>query len=301
LGSILVERGVMEEGMRHLNIGVEMGKRWANWEELLPGMLGLARGEQVFGNPSRALEILNELERLAVELAVPEAARSEVAAHVCLARLRAGGDPRDALALTRSALAKMGAISVTREPEGLTWSLVLVESGESREALGLLEPIERSIRDGGRTGRLIEALAQEAIALAASGREEDAHARLREAVELGEPEGYRRVYLDLGTAMVRLLESLRDGGAWRKRLLDAKHGRGAAGSAETGISMRELEVLQSLAAGKSNQEIADGLFVSLNTVKTHLKNIFAKLGVASRAQAVARARELGMLTDNPRR
>ena len=64
---------------------------------------------------------------------------------------------------------------------------------------------------------------------------------------------------------------------------------------ETGISQRELEVLQLMAAGKSNQEIADQLFVSLNTVKTHLKNLFEKLDVGRRTQAVDKARKLGIV------
>ncbi|MEQ8417557.1 MAG: response regulator transcription factor [Imperialibacter sp.] len=64
---------------------------------------------------------------------------------------------------------------------------------------------------------------------------------------------------------------------------------------ETGISQRELEVLQLMAAGKSNQEIADQLFVSLNTVKTHLKNLFEKLEVGRRTQAVDKARKLGIV------
>jgi len=64
---------------------------------------------------------------------------------------------------------------------------------------------------------------------------------------------------------------------------------------ETGISQRELEVLQLMVAGKSNQEIADQLFVSLNTVKTHLKNLFEKLEVGRRTQAVDKARKLGIV------
>lgn len=302
LGSILLERNMIEEGMKDLGAGVEMGRRWANWEVLLPGMLGLARGAYALGDPSHAIEIVEELEGLARELAVPAAGHSPVEAYVILSRLRAGGNKGDALSRALSAVAEMNEVSYLREAEALIWCNVLVESGGCRDALMLLERIERNARAGSRTGRLIEALAQAAVALAGSGRGEDARAKLREAVELAEPEGYRRVFLDLGTPMVRLLEELRNEGAGPKRLLDAVRGpRGVAGSAEPGVSRREVEILQSLAAGKSNQEIADGLFVSLNTVKTHLKNIYAKLEVASRVQAVVRARELGLLSNDLRR
>ena len=62
-----------------------------------------------------------------------------------------------------------------------------------------------------------------------------------------------------------------------------------------GISKRELEVLELMATGLSNQEIADKLFVSLNTVKTHAANLFVKLDVSRRTQAVSKGRELGIL------
>jgi DNA-binding CsgD family transcriptional regulator len=64
---------------------------------------------------------------------------------------------------------------------------------------------------------------------------------------------------------------------------------------EAGLSRRELEVLQLMASGHSNQEIADKLFVSLNTVKTHTSNLYVKLEVKRRGQAVVKAKELGIL------
>lgn len=64
---------------------------------------------------------------------------------------------------------------------------------------------------------------------------------------------------------------------------------------ELGITPRELEVLEQMAQGKSNQEIADSLFVSLNTVKTHLSNLFSKLGVKRRTQAIQKAKSMGII------
>jgi ATP/maltotriose-dependent transcriptional regulator MalT len=64
---------------------------------------------------------------------------------------------------------------------------------------------------------------------------------------------------------------------------------------ELGITPRELEVLEQMAQGKSNQEIADTLFVSLNTVKTHLSNLFSKLGVKRRTQAIQKAKSMGII------
>ena len=74
------------------------------------------------------------------------------------------------------------------------------------------------------------------------------------------------------------------------KLLDASAARGPAL-----LSPRELDVLRLMAEGRTNQEIADALVVSLNTVKTHVKNIHSRLEATNRTQAVARARELGLL------
>lgn len=65
--------------------------------------------------------------------------------------------------------------------------------------------------------------------------------------------------------------------------------------AQLGITPREMDVLEQMAQGKSNQEIADTLFVSVNTVKTHLSNVFSKLGAQRRTQAIQKAKELGLL------
>jgi LuxR family maltose regulon positive regulatory protein len=133
---------------------------------------------------------------------------------------------------------------------------------------------------------------------------------LERALTLAEPGGFIRVFVDEGPPMARLLNKAATHGIapeYTRRLLAAFP---VAESEQTGssktqppkseliesLSERELEVLQLIAAGLTNPEIASSLFLALNTVKAHTRNIYGKLGVHSRTQAVARARALGILS-----
>jgi len=122
-------------------------------------------------------------------------------------------------------------------------------------------------------------------------------------VALAEPEGYVRVFVDEGEPMARLLHRAAvrvPASDYIQQLLQAL---GDPADAEPlpstslvePLSERERQVLQLIADGATNQEIATELVLSLNTVKKHASNIFGKLGASNRAQAIARARELGLL------
>ena len=174
------------------------------------------------------------------------------------------------------------------------------------EALGLLERLLQAAEDGGRVGSVIEILALQALARQAQGDTSSALASLERALLLAEPEGYVRVFVDEGPAMAGLLRevvSRRMAPDSAKRVLAAFSSAGPedAGASEGPyaglelLSKREIEVLQHIAAGLTNQEIAARLYLSLYTVKAHARTIYDKLDAHSRTQAVARARELGVL------
>lgn len=156
---------------------------------------------------------------------------------------------------------------------------------------------------------MIEILILQALARQALADYTQAISALQQALALAESEGYVRVFLDEGRPMAALLRRAASSGVaevYIGRLLTAFETTRPRGQFHPSppidaqplvepLSPREIEVMQLIAVGDSNHEIAQRLFISVHTVKKHVTNIFGKLGVTSRTQAVARARELGLV------
>jgi LuxR family maltose regulon positive regulatory protein len=180
---------------------------------------------------------------------------------------------------------------------------VWLSQREPDRALSLLEYALQSAQAAGRLGNAIHILAVQAIVYHAQGKPEQAFAELNHALELAEPEGYVRVFTDEGAPMARLLRrrlARSPASEYVRRLLDAfgesvKIEPPVASKLDEPLSQRELEVLRLIADGATNREIANELVLTVNTVKRHVSNIFGKLVVSNRAQAIARARELNLL------
>jgi LuxR family maltose regulon positive regulatory protein len=183
---------------------------------------------------------------------------------------------------------------------------VLIVKGDQasvQRALTLLRPLVQAAGAEGRLGVAIEALALQALAHWQGGDRTSALTSLEQALRLAEPEGYVRLFADLGLPMARLLQEART----RDVLPDyvatllAACGASLASPASLvqpvpeSLTNRELEVLALLAAGLTNREIADRLVLSSQTVKKHAGNIYGKLGVRSRTEAAAKARTLRLL------
>jgi len=204
-----------------------------------------------------------------------------------------------------------------REREHLLLARLLLAQSDAEQALRLLDRLQAAAAQQ-RTGSLIELGALRARALAAG---DDQAAALAESLTLARPEGYVRVFADEGPPLTALLDQLiagrRRGAALPPGIPGEYLGRlraafqpgdiraaspsskltapvEVAGLAEP-LSDRELEVLRLLAAGMANKQIANELVVALETAKKHVSHILGKLGAANRTQAVARARELGLL------
>jgi LuxR family transcriptional regulator, maltose regulon positive regulatory protein len=150
-------------------------------------------------------------------------------------------------------------------------------------------------------GRVIEILALQALTFQGKKDPDQALAVLGKAFTLAQPEGYVRTFLDEGEPMAKLLYQAKTHGigtgyaaellaAWG--VVSGSHRPPTQRLIEP-LSAREIEVLKLIEAGLSNQEIASKLFISVTTVKRHISNLYAKLDVKTRTQAVSSGKELG--------
>jgi LuxR family maltose regulon positive regulatory protein len=210
------------------------------------------------------------------------------------------------------------------EEESITLARALLVLGKAGAAVRLLARLLDAVKRGGRLGRGIEIQALQALAHRAQGVQDRALAALTEAVGLAEPEGYLRTFLDEGEPMASLLLDLRshlagqvartgdrDPGrlqayvgellaafaveAGMPSALGSERARVAGAGLVEPLSERELEVLRLVAAGLTNQAIADRLFIAVSTVKSHTNSIYGKLGVRNRTQPIAQARAMDLL------
>lgn len=167
--------------------------------------------------------------------------------------------------------------------------------------------IAHSLYDGDAApgdGMRIAALVVGALALAAAGSVRDAQATLARAIRSAEPEGYVRTFVEAGPSCAALLASV--GHPYATRVLDAfapdlrdrAHPAATPGDASR-LTERERDILAALASARTYERIAQEHGVSVNTVRFHVKNVYAKLGVRTRLEAVERARRLGYVNEAP--
>jgi LuxR family maltose regulon positive regulatory protein len=165
------------------------------------------------------------------------------------------------------------------------------------EATTLVDRLLAAAEEGDRAGSTIEILVLTAVAHHARGDLAAATSTLGRAVDRAEPEGFIRVLVDTEPSIVPLLRTLPHGHQHLRRILAAANPSGTT-RAPTGLvdelSSRELDVLRLLRSDLSGPDIARELLVSLNTLRTHTKNIYTKLGTTSRRDAVRRSGELGL-------
>jgi LuxR family maltose regulon positive regulatory protein len=297
-----------------LTIVLSIAEQWPTNEFLWLSLLRLPPACQAVGEPQRAREVLDQ----AAALVRRGGARYRGAL------VEAG---RARLALLSGALGAGGLTSLA-EPADLAdcpayllelyradRAQLLIARGEAAAALREATELLATADGAGHERVAIAALIARALAHEALDDRPAALDSLGQALARAEPEGYVRSFVDAGPAMAALLAAVRGeargrrgvGGesslAYVNALLAAFPGRGPApanappapAALLEPLTTRELDVLRRLAAGASNAEMARDLFVEASTVKTHLANLYGKLGAHSRGQAVARARDLGLL------
>ncbi|MBN1178432.1 MAG: tetratricopeptide repeat protein [Anaerolineae bacterium] len=305
MGKILYEQHRLPEAVEHLTRGLELLNRVQITIGLESGYGTLAQARQAQGDAAGALAAIeqamqvtrhNDVARLALTTGATQA-------RIWLAQGElepAGRWARDYARVTET--------EYLREFEDLTLARVLLAHGEPDRAQHVLDTLLSAAEAAGRMGSAIEALALHALARQALGDGNDALRSLARALDMAEPEGFVRIFVDSGRPMAELLRQARARGmeaGYADKLLEAfqhpsphQAPRGFAHPSAPLIeplTAREMEVLQCLGEGLSNAEIGQRLFISLPTVKSHTRNIYGKLDVTHRAEAVARARKLGIL------
>ncbi len=318
LAQVLYEQGKLDAALDHATQGVTLCRQLAFTAPLAAGLAVVARIRQAQGDAAAALAAMGEAGQ--VELSPQVIALLNPVPSQRAWLLLAQGDVNAAARWAKAAdLSPDDEPDYPREPAHLVLARVLLAEDRPRQALALLERLLHAAVSQDRIGSVIDIQALRAIALAAGGDEPAAVAALAEALTLACPDGYVRVFADEGAPMRALLGRLiaaqraeqsparRVPPGCLARIVQAFDAEPAVpGSGQRAaptvpglveqLTGRELEVLGMLAAGTPNRVIAEELFVTVFTVKKHVSHILGKLGAANRTEAVARARELGLIS-----
>jgi LuxR family transcriptional regulator, maltose regulon positive regulatory protein len=312
LAQVLYERDELTAALDHATRGVTLCRQLTFTQSLATGLAAVARIRHAHGDAAGAVEAMGEAGQAGLSPQVITLLNPVPSQRARL--LLAQGDVHAAAQwATAAGLSADDEPDYPQEPAYLVLARVLLAQNDPGPALTLLQRLLGAAASQGRTGSIIEIQALRALGLAACGDHVSALGALAEALTLACRPGYVRVFADEGAPMRNLLAEL-----------SARPGQHAAGidrgylaalmracaraeatpprreaAAPPGLAEpltgRELEVLRLLAAGKSNQRIAYDLVVALDTVKKHVTHVLGKLGAANRTEAVARARQLGLI------
>jgi len=314
-GEVLAERGDLDGGLIQVRRGMQLAERGGDLAVLGWTYLCLMRVLFSRGNLAGAEAMVRKVEQAAREFEFPPWIRNQVSAWQ--ARLWLAEEEVQAASkwARKRGLVVAGDPQPPLEPdyfkliEFIVVARILIAQERLEQATGLLQQLLEAAEAANRTTRVIEILLLQALALQAGGRMTEAMSRMERALTLSQPEGFVRIYVDEGPPMARLLYEAAARGiasGYARRLLAAfpateteqpvgSDAQDARDEMIEPLSGRELEVLRLIAEGLTNRQIATRLFLSLHTVKVHARNIYGKLNVHSRTQAVARSQALGLL------
>jgi LuxR family maltose regulon positive regulatory protein len=307
LSQIACERDDLPAATRHLLHAEELGEHTWLPQNPYRWRVAMARVREAEGDLDGALDLLEEAQRVYMGDFSPNVRPiPALRARVLAAQGRVG----EAFAWAREqGLSAEDDLSYLREFEHITLARVLLAQSRaqhaespSADAARLLERLLQAAEAGERTGSVIEILVLQALTHHARGDVPGALAALERGLTLAEPEGYVRMFVAEGPPMAALLRVAAKQGitlSYVHRLLAAvnksEDTRTQQGLIEP-LSERELEVLRLLGSDLDGPDIARELTVSLNTLRTHTRNIYAKLGVNSRRAAVRQAAERNLLS-----
>jgi LuxR family maltose regulon positive regulatory protein len=301
---VLREWNDLTAALDHAQECVDLSKYWGQADTLILGYNFLTGALLANGDMAGALDVIRVAKQLASD--VSPRYRDFVAARETRVLLAMG----DVAAATR--WVRESGLSAEDDRcrpirRYILFARILIAQAQFEKAMRLLARLIEMAEVSGAMGYVIEILILQAMALQSRGKVDQALNPLERALSLAEPEGYVRIFIDEGVPMGRLLRWAIAKGvrmAYAGKLLTAlevdaaekrQPGTIAPASMVEPLSERELEVLRLLTTHLSSTDIAGELTISVNTVRTHIKNIYGKLGTHSREEAVQKAEALHLL------
>jgi len=305
LAQIYYSQNRLDESMVHATRCIEYAKPVSDIGYLLLGLKLQAFMNEIFYNSNLANEIMNEALQIAGQTKSPVRIASTKLAAVELSIMQSELDTVSRWVAERK-LSAAEPFSRNFEKECLLMARFAMATHKYKEAVDMLYALRPRVSKRKRLNSLLTIDVLIAACLYALDEKEKALNILEQCVEFAGPEGYIRPFVEITDYLMEMLFSLRKSlnGVVRihvSKLLKACELQSefsirpvANGNVEK-LSQREIEVIRLVFAGMTNKEITEQLFISLNTVKTHIKNIYGKFGVTAREQAILKARELNYI------
>ncbi|MBE0687051.1 MAG: tetratricopeptide repeat protein [Anaerolineaceae bacterium] len=300
MANLYYEWNQLDDADQYIHQCIDLCQQWGDIGLQTYAHTIRARIELAWGNPEQAGEAIREVERLIAEF--PDTTHLFTQVKSILARewLAQGDSERSSQYLQTRGINIIDEIPYQREMDYNLLLRLLLARGDHEAAIHLSNRFLQQTEKIGQVGLIIETLILQALAFKGKKENEKALTVLEKALTLAQPEGYVRSFLDKGEAMTRLLcqaQSRQVGSGYAAVLLSKINN--TSGMTQPSMQLlidpltdREIEVLKLIKTGCTNQDIADQLVISLPTVKRHISNIYGKLGVNSRTQALAIGKEL---------
>jgi len=314
LGEIAREWNDLQRAAAYYQEGLELFQSYGELGSIL-SYVSLARIHEILGDYPAAQEVVNLARELARDFTASQMDDELVESYQVQLWLVMGEKNRAERWVEEMNLKELvgrnppaGYFDPVWEVGCQTLARLYMSRGEFQAAREVIEPVLAAAESAHRMRSVIRYLAVLSVLLYLQEEKEGALESISQALDLAQEEGYVRTFLDEGQPMERLLYIAAEHDvhpAYVGRLLKEfgsepaikKPGEDISNLVEP-LSRRELDVLELLSSGKSNQEIAGILHISLSTVKGHTSNIYGKLNVLNRTQAVSRGRELGIIAEN---
>ena len=301
MAEFLWARNELDAAAQHAARGMALAELGGHTDNLLIATLDTARIERARGKWDKAQALLAQAAGLA-RPTIPWV-KVQVAHERVLLCLATGKVAEAKQWLLQNMAPPQFSTGIPELQARIIWARFRVARRQFREALAELTPLQAQAEALELWHAAIQIHCLQALARHALGQEQEAVGQLKAALTLAEPEGSIRVFLDEGIRMSELLHLAQDRGLAPELVSALIQALGEQPAARTigrplapgRLSRRQVELLRLIAEGHSNKEIAAILTISIGTVKRHTVNIFNKLDVKNRTEAVAKARELGLL------